>query len=109
MMDHGVLNVPLAKRGDIDRQIDAYKKAEARAERLLRKEQAAVLKKLRPAANAKVMAMPKEELERVAGVFKISPAEVKKSLLRMAYWEPNRIMNTGMRFIGLEKDEANEG
>lgn len=31
-MDHGILNIPLAKRGDIDAQIDSYK-AEKAAER----------------------------------------------------------------------------
>lgn len=30
-LDHGILNVPLAKRGDIDAQIDAYKAAESRS------------------------------------------------------------------------------
>ncbi|WP_413765811.1 hypothetical protein [Ralstonia mannitolilytica] len=29
-MDHGVLNIPLAKRGDIDKQLDAYKREKAR-------------------------------------------------------------------------------
>lgn len=30
MIDHGMLNVPLAKRGCIDAQIDAYKAQKAR-------------------------------------------------------------------------------
>jgi len=30
--DHGILNLPLAKRGDIDKQIDAHKAALAKAE-----------------------------------------------------------------------------
>ena len=30
MLDHGILNVPLAKRGNIDAQIDAYKRELAR-------------------------------------------------------------------------------
>jgi hypothetical protein len=34
-LDHGVLNVPLAKRGNIDAQIDAYKREQA----LMAKEQ----------------------------------------------------------------------
>jgi hypothetical protein len=29
-MDHGLLNVPLAKRGNIDAQIDAYKRERAK-------------------------------------------------------------------------------
>lgn len=29
--DHGILNIPLAKRGNIDKQIDAYKAEQARA------------------------------------------------------------------------------
>jgi len=28
--DHGILNVPLAKRGNIDAQLDAYKAQQAR-------------------------------------------------------------------------------
>ncbi|WP_212646409.1 hypothetical protein [Delftia sp. PE138] len=33
MLDHGVLNVPLSKRGNIDKQIDSYKREKAIAER----------------------------------------------------------------------------
>lgn len=33
MLDHGVLNVPLSKRGNIDKQIDRYKREKAIAER----------------------------------------------------------------------------
>jgi hypothetical protein len=29
-VDHGILNVPLAKRGNIDAQIDAYKREQAK-------------------------------------------------------------------------------
>ncbi|MGU3629866.1 hypothetical protein [Comamonas sp. C24C] len=33
MLDHGVLNVPLSKRGNIDNQIDRYKREKASAKR----------------------------------------------------------------------------
>ncbi|EZP51428.1 hypothetical protein [Delftia sp. RIT313] len=33
MLDHGVLNVPLSKRGNIDSQIDRYKREKAISER----------------------------------------------------------------------------
>ena len=33
MLDHGVLNVPLAKRGNIDTQIDRYKREKEIAKR----------------------------------------------------------------------------
>ena len=33
-MDHGVLNVPLAKRGNIDKQIDAHKAEQSRLAKL---------------------------------------------------------------------------
>ncbi|ULR87431.1 hypothetical protein [Comamonas sp. B21-038] len=33
MLDHGVLNVPLSKRGNIDNQIDRYKREQAIAKR----------------------------------------------------------------------------
>jgi hypothetical protein len=29
-LDHGILNLPLAKRGDIDAQIDAYKREQVK-------------------------------------------------------------------------------
>lgn len=32
-MDHGILNLPLAKRGDIDAQIDAYKREQAKLDK----------------------------------------------------------------------------
>lgn len=32
-LDHGVLNVPLSKRGDIDRQIDKYKEEQRKIEK----------------------------------------------------------------------------
>ncbi|MGF6212377.1 hypothetical protein [Comamonas sp. 4034] len=33
MLDHGVLNVPLSKRGNIDNQIDRYKREQAMVKR----------------------------------------------------------------------------
>lgn len=33
MLDHGILNVPLSKRGDIDKQIDRFKREQAVAKR----------------------------------------------------------------------------
>ena len=52
-MDHGVLNGPLAKRGNIDKQIEAYKReqtkareASAKASRAARREEIANAKRI---------------------------------------------------------------
>ena len=45
MLDHGVLNVPLSKRGNIDNQIDQYKRLQAAAQKAERKAAAALHRK----------------------------------------------------------------
>lgn len=37
MLDHGILNVPLSKRGNIDNEIDRYKRMQAAAQNAERK------------------------------------------------------------------------
>ena len=56
MIDHGMLNLPLAKRGCIDAQIDAYKAQKARNA----KAEAKALHEARQQARAAVVAMSDE-------------------------------------------------
>ena len=46
-LDHGYLNIPLAKRGNIDAQIDAYKAERAREEKAARRAASARRKEAR--------------------------------------------------------------
>lgn len=72
-LDHGVLNVPLHKRGCIDREIDAYKAEQAKlgavaatARRAEVKARRAELAALRAKAKAAVANVDRAFLERAA-------------------------------------------
>lgn len=91
-MDHGILNVPLDKRGNIDAQVDAYKSSEARKAEVARKARAAELPALRAAAKAAVVAADPEMLKRVSAKSSTTLAAVKKSLLSDAYWRPEFVI-----------------
>lgn len=89
-LDHGTLNVPLAKRGNIDNQLDRYKK-----------EQAAVENKKREIRNsehvdAKSVAKPmfdtlsSDHIKAYADKAGIKPSEAKKELKSMAHWQPEK-------------------
>jgi hypothetical protein len=91
-LDHGVLNIPLAKRGDIDAQIDAFKAARAAQKKA--KEKAASLQRaeLRTRAKAIVASMTQERINWWAQKCETTPAIVRKSLQSNAYWQPDLII-----------------
>jgi len=83
MIDHGMLNLPLAKRGCIDAQIDAYKAQKARNA----KAEAKALHEARQRARAAVVAMSDErcvELSKGA----LTAKQARKKLLSMARFTP---------------------
>jgi hypothetical protein len=89
-LDHGILNVPLAKRSkDIDAQIDAYKATQAATEKAARK--AAAGTKRTNKALAKVALA---ELIDAAGVLDAKASELYttrktliKALTHLAKWQ----------------------
>jgi hypothetical protein len=83
-LDHGTLNVPLAKRGNIDAQIDAYKRDQARAARNKAKDRAAELQLNRTIAKDLLAAAP---IERIAKL-----ADRCKSLASDAHFQPSLII-----------------
>lgn len=91
-MDHGVLNIPLAKRGDINAQLDAYKATKARADKALAKQCAAELRANRVRAAAVLDALPAEQVERIAAKASITVTQARKQLKSMAYFTPLRII-----------------
>lgn len=90
--DHGMLNIPLAKRGNIDAQIDAYKAGQARDARAKAKADAIETKAQRIQAKALVEAMTPEAIARVAAKVGVKPAKVRKSLMSDAHWQPAFIL-----------------
>ncbi|WP_056773077.1 hypothetical protein [Novosphingobium sp. Leaf2] len=78
-MDHGQLNIPLAKRGNIDAQIDAYKIEQAHARKVTAKERAARVSNLKASIKGILAALPDDRVLALAaplGKKKASTARV---------------------------------
>ena len=87
MIDHGMLNLPLAKRGCIDAQIDAYKAA---IQRELR-QRAAQDHADRKTARAAVVGMSDERcVELSKGT--LTAKQARKKLLSMARFTPAAVL-----------------
>lgn len=86
--DHGILNVPLAKRGNIDSQIDAYKAEVARDEKAKSRARAAELKVLCAEAKALVESLSADRLAAISAKAKLTPTQARKKLRSMAHWSP---------------------
>lgn len=85
MLDHGILNVPLSKRGDIDKQLDIYKSELATNEKNRRKQfQEDKLK-----AKELWQQVNKEEIKRVAKLKGVKYSTLKNILDGYVKWEPS--------------------
>lgn len=91
-IDHGVLNIPLAKRGDIDAQLDRYKAQQAREARAAKKAAAATTKELRAAAKAAVAGLTADQLDAIAARIGSTRVQARKELHSMAHWQPSRAL-----------------
>ncbi len=87
-LDHGVLNIPLSKRGDIDKQLDAYKAKLAATMKAEGKDRAATLKALTIEAKALVDGLSAERLATLAAKANLTPTQARKKLRSMAHWSP---------------------
>lgn len=91
-LDHGTLNIPLAKRGDIDAQIDRYKADQAILAEAARKTSAAITKDGRVIAKALVAKVSDEKLQRLATKSGLTIAAARKKLASMAHWQPEMVI-----------------
>lgn len=87
-LDHGVLNIPLAKRGNIDREIDRHKADAARTARAAAKAKAAETRQLRLQAKSAINELTDAYLARIGKPARMTAAQVRKSLLSDAHWRP---------------------
>lgn len=95
-IDHGTLNVPLSKRGDIDKQIDAYKAQQAALDKL-----AAKLRRDK-AENARAIVLGWSDDDclsicRRGGMSALSAKVARQHLLSVARFSPLAIANTAAR------------
>ena len=90
--DHGILNVPLSKRGNIDREIDRYKAQQRADARAKAKADAAEMKELRAKAKGLIPAADPEMLARVAANTGTTVAQVRARLKSMSHWQPHLVI-----------------
>lgn len=91
-LDHGLLNVPLVRRGDIDAQIDAYKAEAAKSARLSAKEAAARTAKNRELARVLLAAASDDRIEHLAKRCGKTPEAMRKHLKSECYWQPTLVI-----------------
>ncbi len=92
-LDHGVLNVPLIKRGDIDAAIDRYKAEQRAAER----QRAAAHRVARADAKKAVAAIPAARIAEIAASTGSTPKKVSTWLNSMAHWQPEKAMRVAAK------------
>ncbi|MBN3738066.1 hypothetical protein [Burkholderia sp. Tr-20355] len=100
-LDHGLLNLPLAKRGDIDAQIDAYKREQAAAEKSARKARVEQLKQDKAAA-APVLARLLADVELInskAAEMNVTPKTLRDQLKSWATWQPKNLIALGAKWL----------
>ena len=83
-MDHGMLNVPLHKRGNIDREIDALKASQRAAAKAEARERTA----LRAECVELVAALPAETVARMAKRTGLTEPAWVKRLSSQAHYDP---------------------
>ena len=91
-LDHGVLNVPLSKRGNIDAQIDRFKAKVASDLRAHTKIKSEETKIFREQAKSLVASLPDSSLDSIAKKSGTTAAQVKKNLMSNAHFDPSRII-----------------
>lgn len=92
MLDHGVLNVPLHKRGNIDAQIDRYKAETRRAEAAAHKERMAAKREKTAQAKALVASLTDERAAELMAKFSLTRKQLEKKLNSIAYYTPDVIL-----------------
>lgn len=97
MLDHGVLNIPLAKRGNIDAQIDRYKAAQVSAGRVAAKSASAQ----RHTDKARALELFAEVGEVIIAKHgqKLGAKALRDMLASQVKWEPARFIRTAEAFM----------
>jgi hypothetical protein len=91
-LDHGILNVPLSKRGDIDRDIDKWKLQQAKEAEEKRQVARASNKENRIIAKELLNSICPELVERVRARTGETKCQLMKRLHSDAHFNPNRII-----------------
>jgi hypothetical protein len=91
-LDHGLLNLPLSKRGNIDREIDAHKAAERREREAIARETRKAFDAARAEALGLIERMTDEHIARLAAKFGWQARSVRKRLRSEAGLNPTLVV-----------------
>lgn len=95
MLDHGILNLPLAKRqGNIDAEIDRWKADRQRQERLTHRERVAQHKAQKAEALQKIAVMPDTRAVELMAKYKLTRKQLNKRLRSIAHYTPTVILQS---------------
>jgi hypothetical protein len=108
-LDHGILNVPLSKRGNIDSQIDAYKAAQAKVAAAERKAASKLLAEQRIQAKAILAGMSDERIAAMAAKHCTTLSDIRRILRSTAYFQPALLIKAKAPSPSAEEIERNRG
>lgn len=89
-LDHGVLNIPLAKRGNIDNQLDQYKKQQAANEKEKRDIQKMAFNDVQKIAKPMFETLNQDHIQHYATKANITLSKAKQELKSMGHWQPKK-------------------
>lgn len=93
-LDHGILNIPLAKRGNIDAQLDAYKARQSADAAVARKAAAEAHRTAKAAAKVALAALvaDKDLIATKAANSSCTPRNLIAILTDWSKWEPAKLL-----------------
>jgi hypothetical protein len=100
-LDHGMLNLPLAKRGNIDAQLDAYKAGQARDAAAKRKAATALSREQKAAAKvalAEIQAAP-GLMQQKAFAMRVTPRVLAAQLDDWSKWQPATLLKLHAKWL----------
>jgi hypothetical protein len=92
IMDHGILNIPLSKRGDIDAQIDRYKAEQAAIAKAKAQADFAQAKIDRASAHELLDAAEKPRIQHLAERSGRTFTDERRHLRSECHWQPKLVI-----------------
>lgn len=101
MLDHGQLNLPLSKRGNIDAQVDAYKAQQKTTDAAARKVGAQTRRELKAAAKIDLAALLSADslIAAKASAIGISRSQLVAHLAQWSKWEPAKLIKARAEWL----------
>lgn len=94
-LDHGILNTPLSKRGDIDAQIDRYKRDRGAVATAARKAKAAEMRELKGQAKQALAVLKADValLDAKAAKLGVTRPKLVAQLTDWSKWQPRELLH----------------